>query len=374
MIVSLVAPGCRASKPPPAPVTHVAEAQPDPHLMKVDVHMHIALDAAAVALALMHDANIVVGLNASGGTPDQGLSESHKLDRTSAGRVRPYCNIELGRARDPDFGSYAERTLRACKQLGALGLKIPKSLGLGVVDAAGKLLAVDDPRLDPLFDTAGALELPVLIHVGDPQAFFRRPTPDNERYQELLAHPGWSFYGTTEYGEPWPSWRIILEAFERRVARHPGTRFIGAHFGNAAEEPDRVARMLDRYPNYYIDTAARVPEFGRHPAQQMRQLFIRHQDRVLFGSDLAVNQRGVVLGSSGRSLDSVRDAPRFFAAHWQYFETHGRGLTHPTPIQGAWTVDGIGLPRDVLEKLYWRNADKLFSLGLGREQTPMHGN
>ena len=336
--------------------------------------MHISLDAAELALALMRSASIVVGLNASGGAPGYGLEQSMALARSSHGRLRPYCNIDLSRAIEPDFPDYARGTLRACKQFGALGLKIPKILGLGAFDTDGKLLRVDDPRLDVLFDTAGRLGLPVLIHIADPKAFFRAPTPDNERYQELQAHPGWSFYGTTRYGEPWPSWQSLLDAFERRVARHPHTKFLGAHFGNAAEEPERVSAMLTRYANYFIDTAARVPEFGRHDAASMREFFRRHQDRILFGSDLAVGRHGLVLGSSGDHLDSPADAPRFFTAHWLYFETQRRALAHPTPIQGSWTVDGIGLPRDVLEKLYWRNANKLFSLGLSREQMRPHGN
>ena len=342
--------------------------------MKVDVHMHIELASGDQALALMRASNVVVGLNASGGTPTFGLPESKAFEKSSAGRLRPYCNIDLGRAGDPGFAAYAERTVRACKELGALGLKIPKLLGLGVTGIDQKLIPVDDARFDPIFVTAGAVGLPVLIHVADPKAFFRAPSTDNERYDELVAHPAWSFFGKTPDGEPWPSWESMLEAFERRVARHPQTRFLGAHFGNAAEEPERVARMLDRYPNYFIDTAARVPEFGRHSADKMRQLFIRYQDRILFGSDLAVNQHGVVLGSSGRSMDSAAGAPQFFNAHWLYFETRRRGLAHPTPIQGKWTVDGIGLPKDVLEKLYWGNANRLFSLGLSREQMRPRGN
>jgi len=368
--------GCNPSPPgtPNPPENAPALARPDLRLTKVDVHTHISLAAADLALRLMRDANIVVGLNASGGTPDSGLPESHELAQSSGGRLRPLCNVELGRAVLPDFADYAKRTLEACKSLGGLGVKIPKSLGLGIVDRAGILLPVDDPRLDPLFDAAGALGLPVLIHSGDPKAFFRSPDASNERHAELLAHPGWSFYGTTTHGQPWPSWEAILDAFERRIARHPATKFLGAHFGNAAEDPDRVSRMLARYPNYFVDTAARVPEFGRHPAAKMRELFLRHQDRILFGSDLAVGPYGVVLGSGGAHLDPPSGAARFFMAHWEYFETAGRGLAHPTPIQGAWTVDGIGLPRLALEKLYWRNADRLFSLGLKREQMGRGGN
>jgi predicted TIM-barrel fold metal-dependent hydrolase len=355
--------------PPRAP-----EANPDPALFKIDVHMHIAPDAADLALRLMREAHIVVGLNASGGTPDEGLAQSSEIALRSGGRLLPLCNFDLSRALRPAFASYVESTLKACKSLGGLGLKIPKSLGLGVRDGHGVLLAIDDPRLDPLFEAAGTHGLPVLIHSGDPQAFFRAPTSDNERYAELLAHPGWSFFGLAANGQPWPSWGQIFDAFERRVARHPGTQFLGAHFGNAAEEPERVASMLARFPNYFIDTAARVPEFGRHSAAAMRAFFIAHQDRILFGSDLGVMRNGLVLGSSGASLDVPSDAPRFFDVTWRYFETMQSGIAHPTPIQGNWTVDGIGLPKTVLEKLYWRNAVRLFSLPLPREQTASSGN
>jgi hypothetical protein len=99
----------------------------------------------------------------------------------------------------------------------------------------------------------------------------------------------------------------------------------------------------------------------------MRAFFIEHQDRLLFGSDLGVSRFGLTLGSSGAEPDRREDTPRFFAAHWLYFETGTRGLSSPTPIQGRWTVDGISLPRAVLEKLYWRNAARVFSLTLPPE-------
>jgi predicted TIM-barrel fold metal-dependent hydrolase len=213
-----------------------------------------------------------------------------------------------------------------------------------------------------VFESAGAFGLPVLLHSGDPKAFFEPNTPRNERHDELRVHPDWSFHGLSPNGRPWPSWRELLRQFEVRVARHPGTTFMGAHFGNAAEEPERVARMLARYPNYVIDTAARVPEFGRHSAARMRRFFVEFQDRILFGSDLGVSRAGLTLGSSGELPGTRAESRVFFERHFAYFETTRRAMAHPTPIQGRWTVDGIGLPRAVLEKLYHRNAARVFAI------------
>ena len=204
--------------------------------------------------------------------------------------------------------------------------------------------------------------LPILIHTGDPKAFFDPPTEENERYEELSAHPSWSFHGPRPDGGAWPSWREILRQFEARVARHPGTTFIGAHFGNAPEDPDFVDGMLDRYDNYYVETGARIPEIGRHDAARMRAFFIKHQDRILFGTDFQAVPGGLILGSAGRTLDRLDRVPVFYGAHWRYFETADENFAHPSPIQGDWTISGINLPHEVLVKIYQSNALSLFGL------------
>jgi len=158
-----------------------------------------------------------------------------------------------------------------------------------------------------------------------------------------------------------PSWQQLYDAFERRVARHPKTTFIAVHFGNDPEDPDNVARMLDRYPNFYIDTAARVPEIGRHPQDEMRRFFIKYQDRILFGTDTGVGAEDdqMMYGSNGENVPTRADEVRFFTATWRYFETSDKQFESPTPIQGRWKIDGIGLPEPVLRKVYFENAARL---------------
>lgn len=342
-----------------------SSAAPDHSLPKIDVHLHVDLRSVNEALSILNEHRIVIGLNASGGEAGGGgLELSQQVAIESKGRLQPLCNLRLSALEAPDFAAFVTQSLEGCKALGGKGLKVAKVLGLGVIDRAGVLVPVDDPRLDIVFDTAGRLGLPVLIHSGDPKAFFEPPTPSNERFEELRVHPGWSFHGTAPNGQPWPSWETLLQQHERRVARHPKTTFVGAHFGNAAEDPDRVARMLDRYPNYVIDTAARVPEFGRHAATRMRAFFAAYQDRILFGSDLGVGPDGLTLGSGGERPGTRAESREFFERHFLYFETSLARMQHPTPIQGSWTVDGIGLSHDILKKLYATNAARVFNLTL----------
>jgi predicted TIM-barrel fold metal-dependent hydrolase len=263
---------------------------------------------------------------------------------------------------EPDtaaFGQRLAKELEEAHRLGARGVKIFKALGLTVRRSDGALLAADDPALDPLFEAAAALGMPVAIHTGDPVAFWLEPSEDNERYDELSVHPGWSYYGRTV-----PSWEALFEGYERLVARHPKTTFIGVHFGNAPEDPERVGRMLAKYPNLYVDTAARVPELGRRDPAAMRALFITWQDRILFGTDLGVGEAegALMFGSTGASPPGPADEERFYASTYRWFQTRDRQIPSPTPVQGRWSIDGIGLPDEVLVKVYSGNATRLLGL------------
>jgi predicted TIM-barrel fold metal-dependent hydrolase len=329
---------------------------------RIDVHTHIGPDAIERALALMDRWGIDGVVNLSGmypGPPRRMLETQLEAAARARGRIAVFANVDFVRAvrQHKDYGAFLAGQLEEAKKLGAIGLKISKGLGLGFpTPDLQRPLPVDDPGLDPLFDKAGALGMPIAIHTGDPKAFWKAPGPDNERFDELKAHPEWSFYG-----EPVPSWEQLYQAFERRVARHPKTTFIGVHFGNAPEDPDLVARMLDKYSNLYLDTAARVPEIGRHDADKMRRFFEKYQDRILFGTDTGIggSQEEMMYGSNGADPPTSKDEELFFRATYRYFESRDKQFPHPTPIQGRWKIDGIGLSESVLRKLYFENAARL---------------
>ncbi len=323
----------------------------------VDVHTHIHPAAIDRAVELFDRRGIAVAVNLSGGAPGAGLEQQLAAAARFPGRVIVFAVPRWALARaGPGYGARMADDLSEAHRLGARGLKISKGLGLGYADRSGALIAVDAVELDPLFERAAELGMPVAIHTGDPIAFWQPAGPDNERNAELAAHPEWSFAGL-----PVPSWEELQRAMERRIARHPRTRFIGVHFGNAPERPERVSALLDRHPNLFIDTAARIPEIGRHDPGAMRALFLRHQDRILFGTDLGIGAgpADLVLGSSGADPPSAADVDRFFTSTWRYFETADRDFQHPTPIQGDWNISGVDLPRSVLDKIYGSNAAHL---------------
>lgn len=355
--IAILAAACRRQPPgPDAPNPPAAR-----RLHRIDVHTHIAPNGIANALRLMNEWGIDGMVNLSGmhpGPPRNPLERQLAAAAQANGRIAVFTtpDFHLVRLR-PDYGAAMAAQLTEAHRLGAIGLKITKGLGLGYPAPDGQhLLKVDDPGLDPLFERAGELGMPVAIHVGDPKAFWRPATPDNERWDELQAHPDWSFYQSGV-----PSWQEIYDAFERRVARHPKTNFIAVHFGDDPEDPDNVARMLDRYPNFFLDTAARVPEMGRHPPEKMRRFFEKYQDRILFGTDTGIgpDQEDMMYGSNGADPPTRADEVRFFTETWRYFETLDRQFDSPTPIQGRWKIDGVGLSESILRKIYFENAVRL---------------
>ena len=339
-----------------APVAPQAEVPSAPHhgIEIIDSHVHIVPDmiALAEALEVLERSGVFrfVGLSA-GAVGTRRYAATVAMKRVLGDRFEYFVNLDWDGIDMPDFVSRAVADLEQARREGARGLKIFKALGLAVRTRDGKLVAVDDPRLDPIFDAAGRLGLIVALHVADPVAFFQPVIPANERYEELSVATHWSFFG----GD-YPTHAELMTQQERRVARHKGTTFILVHMGNNAEDLGYVARLLETYPNVYVNTAARVPEFGRHKAEEVRAFFIRFQDRILFGSDLVSDREGLQLGSVSRTPPTIPDGILFFNRHLEYFETDHRQMQHPTPIQGAWKVDAIRLPPDVLRKLYHDNA------------------
>jgi predicted TIM-barrel fold metal-dependent hydrolase len=269
-------------------------------------------------------------------------------------------NLDYAGWDEPDFSARAAAQVEEGFRLGAAGLKQSKALGLYLRDKRGALLKIDDPKLDGAWAKCGELGLPVSIHVADPRAFWLPYDPSNERWTELKDHRNWWF------GDPqmYPKREELLAALNRVIARHPKTTFVCVHFANNAEELDWVDASLDRYPNMHADIGARVPEIGRHPPEKVRRLFLKHQDRIYFATDFQVKDR-LTLGSGGSGpAPTDDDAAVFFARHWRWLETNDRDFAHMTPVQGDWTISAIGLPPEVLRKIYFDNARRLLARSL----------
>jgi len=337
----------------------------------IDLHQHLdyAPDLLVRAANVMEASGIGLGVDLTPGTVTPGPNgepsefQSHKAvaDKLFPGRWIHYMNLDYRNWDQPDFAQQAVRQVEEGHRLGSAGFKQEKSLGLFLRDGQGKLLRVDDPKLDPMWERLGELNMPVSIHTGDPKAFFEPYNDRNERWKELKDHPRWWFGDTNKY----PTFHALLDSITRVIARHPRTTFVCVHFGNNSEELDWVDQTLARHPNMRVDLAARIPELGRHDPQTVHRFFIKYQDRIFFGTDFQSLESKMILGSSGNEPPpTVADAEVFFLKEYRWLETWDRNWAHMTPIQGDWTISSIGLPASMLRKIYFDNARQLLARSL----------
>ena len=309
-----------------------------PRFPVIDIHNHLRdLSQAEHYLEQMDQAGVWRTVSLDANSADDFYKEHLESSRKTAGdRFLVFFRPDFDRIDEPNFGENEAARLEEAVRLGARGLKISKVLGLNAKDKSGRLVTVDDPRIDPIWAKCGELNIPVLIHVSEPKAFHTPFDRFNERYDELTANPHNSFYG-----DAFPSKEEILAARNRVFERHPNTIFIAAHVGTLPEDLRQVGLWLDMYPNLYVEIGARISDLGRQP-YTARKFFIRYQDRILFGSDTRPN------------ADAYRVYYRFLETDDEYFDPAGGHHR-----QARWMIYGINLPDEVLEKVYNKNALKI---------------
>lgn len=318
----------------------------------IDVHNHVN-DAGGVHGESVPAAEVVKGMDAANvrkvviltgmwGEKLQGVLD--KMVKPYPDRFIVFAQMDWSKIDDPHFSELMVAQLDDAVKRGARGLKVLKDWGLGVRDKSGKLVPIDDPRMDPVWEECGRLGIPVAIHSTDPEAFFTPTDEKNERYEELMHNPSWSFYG--------PKFPTKLELLKERnhvVAKHPHTTFIALHVANWPENLDAVSDWLKMYPNMYVEFGAREAELGREP-RRAAKFFAEFQDRILFGTD-------------------AEPVPEMYRNYFRWLETEDEYFPYwDYPGQGRWEIYGMGLPDEILKKVYHENAEKIFAQFRGEQR------
>ena len=315
----------------------------------IDVHNHVGRwlseDGTWLApdvtelLDLMDELNVEALVNLDGRWGRELDENLARYDAAYPGRFATFAHLDWTLLAGDRPTEALIASLEASAAAGARGLKVWKDLGLQVVDGDGRRVLPDDERLTEAFVAAGELGLPILVHTADPVAFFEPLDRHNERLEELAEMPAWWFGGPEH-----PTFDRLMAALESMVASAPGTTFIGAHVGCAAEDLDWVRRMMDEHGNFHVDLGGRLAEIGRQP-RRFRQLVLDHPDRVLFGTD---------------SFPPDRDA---YLTYFQFLETTDECFPYerssPTPPSGRWDICAADLPPDALTAVYRDNARRL---------------
>jgi predicted TIM-barrel fold metal-dependent hydrolase len=245
-------------------------------------------------------------------------------------RVRVLTGIDL-RDVGPGWAARAVAQLEADVAAGAVGIgEIGKGFGQTIRKADGSRLALDDPDLDPIWAAAARLRLPVFIHTGDPQEFYQLHDYHNERWLELALFPN-RYLGP----EQRPSFDELMRERDNLFRRNPRTTFVAAHMGWHANDLARLGRLLDEMPNVYVEVGAILYDIGRQP-RAAHDFFVRYQDRILFGKDSY--------------------QPEEYPFYFRVFETRDDYFDYYRDYHAFWKLYGMGLPDNVLRKVYYQNA------------------
>ena len=300
----------------------------------------------------MDELNVQTLVNSTGGNGANLARAVADLAGRYPGRFLVETEPNWEKIAEPGYAQWQADELARARKAGAVGVKVLKLLGLYLREKVteGPLIRIDDPRFDPMWEAAGALGLPIFIHTADPDAFFTPIDAQNERWEELANHPDWSFQG-----QDYPGKAELLAARNRVIARHPKTIFVGHHLANHPENLGEVAEWLDRYPNLYVETGARLGELGRQP-RNARRFIEKYQDRVMMGTDATPN---------AEAYPQQDLKPATYRGYFRFFETLDEYFDYspaPVPPQGRWRIYGIGRPDPILKKVYHNNAARLLGL------------
>jgi predicted TIM-barrel fold metal-dependent hydrolase len=307
----------------------------------IDVHNHqYQMDNADLSklIAQMDSLNMGLMVNLSGRGFSSNETESTKffdnalanVQKSNPKRLALFTNLNFGDVNDKDWTAKAVKTLEDDVKKGARGLKIYKNLGFSVKDDKGKRVRVDDPRLDPIWAKCGELGVPVLIHTADPKSFWDPMDRYNERWLELKLHAG----RKRSPNDPVP-WEQLIAEQHNVFRKHPKTTFIAAHMGWYPNDLNKLDSLMKVFPNMNVEIGAVIAELGRQP-RASRKFFEKYQDRILFGKDSWV--------------------PSEYATYFRVLESDDEYFPYHKKYHAFWRMYGMGLPDEVLKKVYYKNA------------------
>ncbi|HEY0704656.1 MAG TPA: amidohydrolase family protein [Candidatus Acidoferrales bacterium] len=222
---------------------------------------------------------------------------------------------------------------------GAVAVKIWKNIGMELKDADGRYVMPDDPAFDPIYQAIAAANKTLIAHVAEPWSCWQAPNPQSPDYDYYQENPEWYMYRHPDH----PRKETILAARDHLLATHPNLRVVGAHLGSMETDTDDIAKRFDLYPNFAVDTAARMEYLMMQPRNKVRNFLLKYQDRVLYGTDLGFETK-----DSG--TDVVKDWQETYARDWKFLATDQTFEYHKRQVHG------LKLPAMVLRKIYRENA------------------
>jgi predicted TIM-barrel fold metal-dependent hydrolase len=267
------------------------------------------------------------------------IDDAMALVRLSRGHIALCTTFDPYQLDRASFGADAIRQIDRDFQQGALAVKIWKNVGMEIKDSSGQYVMADDPKFEPIYKDIANHGKTLMTHQAEPDVAWGPPDASDPSWSYYQENPQW--YVANRPG--FPSKQRILEARDHVLADNPQLRMVGVHLGSMERDLDNIGSHLDNYPNFAVDTAARMEYLMLMPSEKVRAFFSKYQDRVLYGTDLELLPDASV-------PDALKDWESTYARDWKFLAT---GETFE--VEGR-QVHGLNLPQPVLQKIFRSNA------------------
>lgn len=314
-------------------------------LEPVDTHTHVFRDDPSFQALLsrlhLHIVDILLVNDHDDYLKDlhPALDDVLTIVHADEGRVHLCTTFDPYKFNEPHFSENAIRQINENFLQGAVAVKIWKTLGMEVKNSKGQYVLPDDPALEPIYRDIAAHNKTLIAHLAEPDSCWQPPNPADVDYSYYQEHPEWYMYRHPDV----PSKKQILEARDHLLHENPKLRVVGAHLGSMEDNLDNIAERFDRYQNFAVDTAARVPHLMVQPSEKVRAFVLKYQDRILYATDLEFLP-------NANPKDVETEWEDQYALDWRYFATSA------TFDYEGHRVQGLALPESVLRKLYHDNA------------------
>ncbi|HEX7070532.1 MAG TPA: amidohydrolase family protein, partial [Rhodothermales bacterium] len=219
---------------------------------------------------------------------------------------------------EPGFADGVIAALERDLDAGAVMVKVWKDIGLDVRDRSGRYVMIDDEGFRPIWDFLAKRGIPVLAHIAEPRAAWLPLDRKSPHYAYYSTHPQYHLHTMPDT----PAWEELIDARDRWVERNPGLTIIGAHFGSTEHDVTAVAERLDRYPNYYVDTAERFGDLIIQDGAAVRSFFLGYHERILYATDVIWDRPAA--GLTDDELAAERASyQELLETHWNYLSGSG---------------------------------------------------
>ncbi len=334
-------------------------------IKKIDIHTHVR-SGQQYLIDFMDEYNFkycaIVNIGGPKHNSKEAQTDTAKMLYNNYPRYYSWMTtFDVSKRHQPGWANMVINQLKDDFDNGAVGVKMWKNVGMDFKEPNGEYLQIDNPIFEPIFEFIASQNKAVFAHIGDPiegwLPFFEKGNITGLKYR-IEERSKFSFWEKADL----PTYKEIMAARDNVLQKHSNLKFVGAHLGSLEFDVDEISIRLEQFPNFAVELGGRTSYLMQQANGKVRDFFIRYQDRIMYGTDRGAKPT-MTLNDIKKTKEEILHRNEIFL---KYFATDdeipwGNIILGDTPKpEPSYSVRGINLPKDILDKVFYKNAVKWF--------------